>query len=309
MTKLQEEVAGAEEELYEKIYGKIKHKQEKQFAATDEDDVDDRTASKRPRLANSGVADDEVSLIQQWGSQRTELIQSRQALEKARNIYLQLKQQVLSMCKDDDELFFLQNDVDLARENQAKTEEKKKWLELDLKETENLLQIVNDKLQFDRESGYIGTTSPNDEVHMDSMPPPTSVIPQLRGMVPPPATKMLPPPSRSMLPPQNLQSKTAMPPPEMMTAPLKRPRLVPMMPPLPSKESMPAPVSKGPARSRPVGTLAFLSSGSSVPNQENKTVQRDELLTIDDKKDVWVAPQGQDGSGRTKLNEKFGGRY
>jgi hypothetical protein len=72
---------------------------------------------------------------------------------------------------------------------------------------------------------------------------------------------------------------------------------------------MPAPVSKGPARSAPVGTLAFLSSGSIVPDQENKTFQKDELLIIDDKKDVWVAPQGQDGSGRTKLNEKFGGRY
>jgi hypothetical protein len=30
---------------------------------------------------------------------------------------------------------------------------------------------------------------------------------------------------------------------------------------------------------------------------------------MDTKKDEWVAPKGQDGSGRTKLNEKFAGRY
>ena len=319
MIKMQEEVAGAEQELYEKIYGKIKSQQEKQFAATDEDDVDDRTASKRPRLAKSGIAYDEVSLIQQWKAQRNEWIQSRLALEKARSKHLQLNQEALSMSKDDDEFFFRQNDVDLAQENHTKSEEKKKWLELDLKETENLLVIVNDKLQFDRESGYIGigSTGPNDKLHlnampppdkeqMDAMPPPTSVIPPLRGIVPPPTTNMLPPRSRPMPPPPNVQLKTAMPPPETMTAQLKRPRLEPMMPPPSSKESMPAPVSIGPARSAPAGTLAFLSAGSKL---SNKTVQKDERMAIDDKNDVWVAPQGQDGSGRTKLNEKFGSRY
>jgi hypothetical protein len=30
---------------------------------------------------------------------------------------------------------------------------------------------------------------------------------------------------------------------------------------------------------------------------------------FDSKKDTWVAPKGQDGSGITKLNAKFHGRY
>jgi len=78
---------------------------------------------------------------------------------------------------------------------------------------------------------------------------------------------------------------------------------------------------------RAIGTLAFLNhtkaatsiseanandatktmegkqrSGSNAPRQQQK-------LLIDTQSDVWRAPEGQDGSGRTKLNNKFAGRY
>jgi hypothetical protein len=82
---------------------------------------------------------------------------------------------------------------------------------------------------------------------------------------------------------------------------------------LQKEPAQPAPDFKRPAST--TGTLAFIASmtqkeentglkpsSSPVPKKVQKTV-------IDPKKDEWRAPQGQDGSGMTKLNAKFAGRY
>jgi hypothetical protein len=83
---------------------------------------------------------------------------------------------------------------------------------------------------------------------------------------------------------------------------------------LQKQPAQPAPDFKRPAST--TGTLAFIASmthtkentagmkpsSSPVPKKVQKTV-------IDPKKDEWRAPQGQDGSGMTKLNAKFAGRY
>ena len=77
-----------------------------------------------------------------------------------------------------------------------------------------------------------------------------------------------------------------------------------------------------------IGTLSFLNNSNSTiskvinntpqNNNESKNVEAgkqqiqkasQQQLSMDSTSDVWRAPKGQDGSGRTKLNEKFAGRY
>ena len=72
--------------------------------------------------------------------------------------------------------------------------------------------------------------------------------------------------------------------------------------------SMPQPQATG------KGTLAFLSSmtkasNSDKPSQDKLPIKNEMTSAPDSKKDVWRAPEGQDGSGITKLNAKFAGRY
>ena len=67
---------------------------------------------------------------------------------------------------------------------------------------------------------------------------------------------------------------------------------------------------------KPIGTLAFLSSmtkDSGKPangkTEEDSKQDAKKKTVLDPKKDVWQAPKDQDGSGYTKLNAKFAGRY
>jgi hypothetical protein len=62
----------------------------------------------------------------------------------------------------------------------------------------------------------------------------------------------------------------------------------------------------------PTSTLAFITSPSETARESAPTVARKAKPLdsgFDIKKDEWKAPAGQDGSGKTKLNEKFAGRY
>ena len=310
ISKLQEEIAEAEDDLYQKVYGKTKKQQERQFSANDEDDVDDRTTNKRPITTWSQDAEDESSLTTKWKSLQEQWVKSQHTLMKAQLLFSQLQQKIHSLAKDDDELFYLQNDLDLARDNQAKADEKKEWIQSDLNELEILLLVVNGKLKFDRASGHIGTYIPKENL-------PAEAMLSQNVMIPPPTKNtgtMMPPPSRSV---QSLQTPIEepifMPNPNVMLPPAKRVRHegTPIMLSTEQKEqqeSMSAPLVKGPLRGAPIGTLAFLSprresSPERVPSEVNGQT------TMDGKKDMWVAPKGQDGSGKTKLNVKFAGRY
>jgi hypothetical protein len=57
----------------------------------------------------------------------------------------------------------------------------------------------------------------------------------------------------------------------------------------------------------PMGTLSVLTSSDKDTKRKQKETKSSE--SFDPKKDVWKAPADQDGSGITKLNAKFAGRY
>jgi hypothetical protein len=132
---------------------------------------------------------------------------------------------------------------------------------------------------------------------------------------PPPAEEevSMPPP------PKKAREEVSMPPP-----PPPKPAKSPEMPPPPPKAvkgpAMPPPAA-GPKKP-PAGSIAAMmaaqASGSvksvaaapagglqaPAPKRKPAAPKEDEP-----QEDTWQAPKGQDGSGRTKLNEKFAGRY
>ena len=347
MASLQEEIDEMEQELLNKIYPGAKGTPKSLFnAATDEDDVDDRTSGNRRLQTNE--AETEESLVAKWKQDHQEYMRHGASMTKAEGRLYVLEEKVKA-AGDEEERFFLQNDVDLARDVYKKAKQHQDEIMSDVKETEQLLQIVNSKIGTDLETGSIGTEVMAPARFSKEMPPPSfsSLPPAASKSMPPPSFAkevMLPPPASKSMPPPSF-AKEAMPPP---VAPIKPKPMPPpslskypsnaMLPPPPKRQStsdaaeitnantdvaqnelkakrprivgpaMPPPAArrKVPA---PTGTLAFLSAteNQSKAVQEKKAKPSDS--GFDAKKDEWRAPVGQDGSGRTKLNEKFSGRY
>jgi hypothetical protein len=215
-------------------------------------------------------------------------------------------------------------------------------------EIEKLLKVVNRKIYCDRNSGYIGEGRPSISSSSSSCSAQDDGSNKLSGTMAPPQPPSLPkqtdmaPPPPSPLPKQttnttevckkkqiesmqndhddtstnNLTGDFIMPPPG------KRKRLLgPTKPPSQLAPSSAIAVAPKSSSQKQAGTLSFLNQISSVnTSKDNKnTTAKGSKHNIpnpsrpcadtDTKKDEWVAPKGQDGSGRTKLNEKFAGRY
>jgi hypothetical protein len=231
-----------------------------------------------------------------------------QSMERSYDRVLALEARIKTSSPDDEDVFFLKNDLQLAEDVLEKAKEQQRRNKEDLDETERLLKIVNDKLHFDRASGYIGVGSPpRPENTSLMMPPPPLPSTAQPSMILPATTwnssnASMPPPPRH--PPASMNvveiEQQAVEPPL-----AKKPRVLgPSAPPSASQGSI-------------SGTLAFLSNKGaftsvSVTEQKRphkKDAQSSGQASFDSKKDEWRAPEGQDGSGLTKLNAKFAGRY
>ncbi|KAL3932353.1 MAG: hypothetical protein SGBAC_010887 [Bacillariaceae sp.] len=345
-----------EEELYNKLYPEKanvpKSKQTEYIQDDGVDDFFDRTKEEKEDVIEEEESED--SLVEKWkrlwNLQTEERTNSLVPAEKK----VQETQKKLSIleAQNDEDAFYVQNDLTLAKETRDKALAKQECTLDNMKEIEKLLKIVNPKLQVDLESGYIGEgpPSPKEDTLFTApapikimMPPPPRQLPSMASptiadsdfmAMPPP---VLPPPrirgpnspispekkrkvSNNMDMPPPVMPPTTMPPPVVkapaMPAP-KRARVVgpAMKPPTTSVDE----TKKKASPKKPMGTLAFLdamtkdniNTGSNGQKGDKDRQQQNAKKkgVLDPKKDVWRAPEGQDGSGYTKLNAKFAGRY
>ncbi|KAL9188345.1 hypothetical protein ACHAXT_006723 [Thalassiosira profunda] len=340
ITELEKNVADLQEKLedgmHTAIHGKDrinkKRKDEAHYGG-DDDDVDDffdRTASSKRQRKDEG-AQSEQSLIAEWKSLLEDRAKHQRKVARALERSEALQRQIDNSKEDDEDAFFLQNDLSLAKDTWSKATNTLEETEKELDEAEQLLRIVNPKLLWNREEGLIGTDieekrkpAPYEEIakaeESDSLmmppppPPPVAETAETLLMPPPPPTMMAPPPppkpkspepAGEMAPPTDTRG---MPPPAEPKGAAepdmkKKRQLGPMRPP-----------------ARVQGTLAALTQAMSQPaqareqpnqsaSQQGGTNAQKPAVAFDPKKDVWQAPADQDGSGRTALHDKFKGRY
>lgn len=342
----EKEISELEQELRNKLYPEksksLHHEHKQKTQSEDEDEEDDssfydRTKGNQNDLFEDGETQESLirkwkELLREWKSCGSSLLTKRQEVDR---LEARLK---AAADQNDEDAFFLQNDLSLAKDSLNKAEERKEEIAHNLHETERLLHVVSPRLEYNRETGVIGVpgeekeeTSSATDGSDDSamMPPPVSASSPMApkqtmspaASLPPPLR--MPPPMNDMLPPPIQATGDAMPPP-------KRARIFgPTMPPpsaarelstlaVDEMEMPPPAASKQSSRAPPIGTLSVLAarkrdghhqhhhSPSKHKKEPSGSPQRSEF---DPKKDVWKAPEDQDGSGRTKLNKKFEGRY
>ena len=316
---LKRNIIELEEELYDKIYPEKAGTKKKEsnlhqnLGGEDDDDFFDRTQQKDESIINS--EESEKSLISKWEKlYQQKRHQETSSIPQAKSKVDSLRQRLVTLeARGDEEAFFVSNDLSLAKEALDKLYGEQQRALRNMDEIEKLLKVVNPKIKMDRHSGYIGEGIPK-------APPIDEKVTPLEDLT----KKMMPPPV--MLPPSlgtkeaNRTSEDFIMPPPMMRKPslteTKKEReegimAPPMRPPKRKRvvgPSMPQPQATG------KGTLAFLSSMTKPSNSDkpspDKLPIKDEMTSApDSKKDVWRAPEGQDGSGITKLNAKFAGRY
>jgi glutamate synthase domain-containing protein 2 len=122
--------------------------------AEGEDDVDDRTDNHRHR--HTDEAETEESLIAKWKQYHREYVKHETSVLRATDKAHALEQQAKTL-DDEEERFFLQNDLDLNNDIRNKSSARQDEIKFEIEETEKLLRIVNRTIITDFSTGYIGT--------------------------------------------------------------------------------------------------------------------------------------------------------
>jgi pSer/pThr/pTyr-binding forkhead associated (FHA) protein len=340
---LKRSIADLEEELYDKLYpdnDKIKGKGHNtaksnatHVADDDEDDFFDRTKESHRISDVTTEAESEATLMAKWKKlyqQRAHVRDVSLPLADKRLSDLQEKMKQ-SQATEMEDAFFIQNDVKLAQEARAKVVSSLEDCEAAMLEVTNLLSIVNPKIHCDEQSGFIGEgfSPSNTGVHhtgterqsvATQRPPPE--------MPPPPVTRRKHLSSNQGKSDTHSSLATPLEPAFVQKGP-ESGGIEPMMPSPKRKRvvgpTLPPSIPSTPANRNPptvqttAGTLAFLNSMTNPKESKRETPMDSEgslpskpkatQSAANPKEDVWQAPANQDGSGRTKLNEKFGGRY
>jgi pSer/pThr/pTyr-binding forkhead associated (FHA) protein len=240
-----------EEGMHVAIYGKPstrqgQKKREESYGDADDDHVDDffdRTSSSSKRQHDDdnddgGEADSEASLIQKWKvllqsySKQQNVVSS--TMKRCNHLQIQV-----DSARDEEDAFFIQNDLNLVKGDVKKATRRLEEIERDLKGVERLLKIVNPKLSWDREEGLIGIglqktkLAVQDSQHADNVE-----LEQNESMMMPP-----PPKAAAAATTTSVDSFDMPPPPRMTTATAKSAvTSFDMMPP-PPKVMMSAPES------------------------------------------------------------------
>lgn len=328
-----------EEGIYGVIHGvqislKKKRKVHSESADDDVDDFYDKTAQQeKKQRTNNDEAESEQDLIQKWKTLYKSHEKQSEVVSRAERKSLEIQREISSM-EDEEESFFLRNDLTLANEDLSKAKTSLNDIIEEWTETEYLLKIVNPKLTWDRDTNWIGMEGEN--ITEKNMANQSDNHNETNHAAEPDESIMIPPPP--MIPTSQQDSLTcpdaehissaSMPPPSIPVKAAASTQIKgPAMPPPPSVSPQTNPASEkpisatkkrqiGPSRPTAMGTLAALQQAansqptkSSNKSQHHTNNQNTLAPEFDPRKDEWSAPKDQDGSGRTSLHEKFKGRY
>lgn len=297
ISELQVKVHERERELYSKLNptqaAGNRKRNHRQHDYVVEEDVEDRTRSKKDDTNTDGETEESLRHQYKEAYQRRQRLHRELEHSEQRRIKLQQRVDDAKQSADTGDAFFLENDLTMATETCRKVASQIESIELSMKDLKQLLLVANPSLFINLSSGYVGM-EPEEDAAMAPPPPPNewSMAP------PPPMIKATVPPKEG-----NDDDNGMAPPPVK-----KRTRVV-------------GPNAAQPSRKSPQVICSTMSAISSAFASSGDTKMKDNTANnskfspaitnkvADVNVDTWQAPKDQDGSGRTKLNDKFAGRY
>ncbi|GAX09482.1 hypothetical protein FisN_6Lh138 [Fistulifera solaris] len=261
----------------------------------EEDEVDDRTKQVADENTLNPEGETEDSLRIKWNAIQSELMRVIESIDQTGSNLEKLQQRAEAL-NDEDELFFVRNDIQMNVEQKEQLLMKQNELEKRLGELERLLKIANPRIQLHHMNG-------NDKGSL--VKPDISGVKERNGSV-----ELVPPKDMSIsMPPPSLAAtclEPSMPPPPRFTLPTMPP---PAFAAQVERSMQPSAISTAePSVDRPEKRQRVIK-GPAMPPPSVVPPVNSAKPAVKGEADVWRPPKDQDGSGRSKLNDKFGGRY
>ena len=304
MESLRKNKETKEAALYRKLYpekvNRAKQREEEKSALFHDGEVEDRTKDRKRSVVTTEEAETEEGLLKKRKALVEEMRTINSIIKSQGGKCDELRDRIRMMqVRGDDETFFVQNDLDMAVDALKKSRANLKHIDIELNEVDKLLRIINPKISLE---DPLGEKQVRKEEPSFTIPAPISRPPISNGTedfpIPPP---IIPPPSTDSDPtPRRLPAKGAeFPPP-----PPKRRKV--------QGATMPPPGFTLPLQGTAAAISAVMQAGTAPSAVREESKGKDEATSANsssEKHDKWQPPKGQDGSGYTKLNAKFAGRY
>jgi pSer/pThr/pTyr-binding forkhead associated (FHA) protein len=309
---------------------------------SENDENNDEYQTKATSKKYHNQAETMESLTIKWKTLLQKQASLQHKLQKIMSSQKEIQLEIKQKMAVNEECFFLQNDLQIVSDACLKVQKEEKTVSEEIESKEKMMLVIDNQIVFDHELLFIGYKNElikmkQEEKHNDQLAKEEKKNTMLMPPPPPPTKAssmaslssfqrniddvnhnlqpMLPPPPKAVN--KDKIQCSVMPPP---SPPPEHPQL-----PTTTTSTNANSIPKGPQRpsqssSSILSTLQFLqqsstsSSAIEFKSQAFQQQSKDEQKKKDNneynpKVDRWVKPKGQDGSGKTKLNAKFQGRY